>query len=205
MAFDPNTTQYMTYLTDALWWLGIAFWTLLGVGVVFFFYYWITFAIPIHVYEIIGSEKVPRFIRRTKGKITNKDGVTKLKISGIKGDFPPPKSTDYQLGRKGKLLNLIKEANEFKPFQISANPGHMVIQDFDIRFWTAQSMGEQTKKYIEPSFMQKYGAYMVFIFGLLVLGWMFFIMIETIGADVDKNLAIAQTVADAMKSQVAGP
>ena len=200
-----STDSFISYIGDTLWWFGIIFWVVLVIGILIFFWYLITFNIPTHVYETVGDKHILRFLRRTRSKIFSKNGALFLKVYGVKANFEPPQSDDYQLGRKGKLLNLIKEGIDFKPFRMSVNPGHITIQQNDVRFWAAQAMKDETIKYSELSFFQKYGAYMVFIFGMLILGWMFYIMITTVGADVDKNLAIAEKVADTMKSKIAGP
>ena len=200
-----NTDSYIAYIANTLWWFGIIFWVLLVLAVLWFFWYMITFNIPTHVYETVGEKHILRFLRKTRSKIYEKNGVAFLKVFGMKNKFEPPQSDDYQLGRKGKLLNMIKEGMDFKPFRMSVNPGHITIQQNDVRFWAAQAMKDETIKYTELSFFQKYGAYMVFVFGMLILGWMFYIMITTVGADVDKNLAISEKMADIMKSKMAGP
>lgn len=199
---DPNSAQWYLYFSDTFYWLGIMFWFLLGLGIVFLFWYIITFNIPTHVYELVGKEKMLRFLRKTRARLKTKDQVTFMQIFGVKQKFPPPRPEDYQLSRKGKLLNVLKEGAEFRPFVISPNPGHITIQDMDNRFWLMQTIRDESKKYTEQSFMQKYGHYMAFIFGLLVLGWMYYVLIQQIGADIDKNLAISQQVADAMKTYV---
>ncbi len=197
--------QVTSYVGNTLYWFGIIFWFLLGIGVVVVFWFIITFNIPTHVYEVVGKQQMLRFLRKTRSKVVSKDDVLKLKVFGIKDEFEPPQSEDYMLSKRGKLLNLKKDGTDFTPFVMTSNPGHITIQDHDKRFWLSQTVGQTVKKYTEITFFQKYGAYMALIFGMLVLGWMFYIMITTVGADVDRNLAIAEKVAEYTKKSIAGP
>lgn len=202
---DPSSADWMGPLTDTLYALGILFWTLLGVGVVVVFYFFMTFNIPTHIYEVIGKEQVLRFLRKTRSRIKTKDNVSKLKIWGIKPDFEPPQSEHYMLGRKGKLLNMLKDGTDFRPFTMTSNPGNIVVQDHDIRFWTSQRQGDVVEKYLDQSFFQKYGHYMAFIFGMLILGWMFYVQLKFIQGNLAETTSAASKLAEAMRGTLGGP
>jgi hypothetical protein len=201
MVLDPGNIEWEAILSQTMYGLGLAFWTLLGVGVIIFCWYLFTFNIPTHIYEVVGKDQVLRFIRKTRAKVTEKDGASIMKIFGIKGDHHPPQSEHYMLGRKGKLLNLKKDGTDIAPFQMTVNPGHIIVQDHDMRMWHVLNRGEIVKKYTELSFFQKYGGYMVFVFGLLVLGWLYYIQLTFIQGNLDQTIGSVNKIAEIMKGQ----
>lgn len=205
ISLDPNSADWMTYIADTLYWAGFLFWIILGIALILIFWYFISFNIKIHIYEVVGKNQTLKFLRTGRGKLNTKKGVSKLRIGGFKSFFEPPQSEYYMLGRKGKLLNMLKDGTDLRPFQMSCNPGHITIQDHDIRFWASQSMGEVISKYSEPSFFQKYGHYMVFFFGLLVLGWMFYIQLKYINNNLTETTSAARSLAEAIKGNLKAP
>jgi len=203
--FDPNNVAWMEMFTGTLQVFGIIFWTLLGVALVIVAWWWVTFNIPIHIYEVVGKEQVLRFLKKTRARIKEKDGVMKMKVWGVKEDYQPPQSEQYMLGKRGKLLNLKKDGTDFAPFQMTANPGNIVVQDHDMRLWHSMTRINNVKKYTEQSWFQKYGTYITFIGGMLILGWMFYIQLKFINGNLQETTSAASRLADAMKAGVGAP
>ena len=201
---DPNSTQWESYFGNTFTFFAMAFWLLLIGGILFYFWRVSSFNTSANIYDLIDG-KVLRFVRKARCKIEQKDGVSKLRIFGIKQSQEAPSSDYYMLTTKGKILNLLKDGSDFKPFKISPNPGVITISDHDVRFWMSQTVGQIVKKYTELSFFQKYGTYIVFVFGMLVLGWMYYMMLKYINTNLSETTSAAKALAEAIKTKVAGP
>ena len=197
-----NSTQWADIFATMMFWIGIIFWLVITAAIIWYFFYMSKFNIPIHIYDVVGSEKTLRFIRKGKERVNTKDNVSKLFIFGIKQSQEAPSNEYYQLSTKGRLINLLRDGTEYKPFKISANPGTISISDHHVRFWMTKSVNSLVKKYTELSFFQKYGTYIVFIFGMLVLGWMYYILIDKISGEVDKQLQLASQLNDVITSRL---
>ena len=202
ISFDQVT--WTGYFTTTLYWIGIFFFVVLFVAIIWYFLYLGAFNIPLRMYDNING--VPRFLKNGKGRVVKgSDGVSKFKIFGFKGDASPPPDEFFQLSRKGRYLNLIKQGDTWSPFKVSVNPGHATLHDYDVRYWMSQSVGNIVRKYTELSFFQKYGTYIIFIFGILVLGWMYYILISQIGRHVDQEISIMEKVSQFTQGKIAGP
>lgn len=197
--------QWMEVFSSSLYLIGIVFWTLLGIAGVLVVYYYFSFNIPTHIYEIIGKNQTLKFLRKTRSRIFTKDNVSHFKIFGVKQKLVPPQSEDYMIGKKGKLLNIIKDGTDYRFLNITSNPGHILIQDHDMRFWHTQQRVDIIKKYTELTFFQKYGAYLVFIFGILVLGWMYYIQLKYINGNLAETTSAANKLAEAIGKNLRPP
>lgn len=203
--FAGNQGAWADAISNLFLILGWVFWIGIFVGIVWYFVYVGAFNIKVHIYDLVGDKQMLRFVRKAKAKIVTKNGVSKLQLFMIKQQQEPPKGDYYTLCARGKMLNLLKDGVDYKPFKLSANPGTVSVADHDIRFWMTQSVGTIVKKYTEQSFFQKYGTYIVFIFGLLVLGWMYYILMGHVSAQVNQQLSIAQKVAEYTAQNLQGP
>src|SRR3990167_1119160 len=154
---NADSAQWASYFNISFIVLAFIFMGLVFIGVIVFSFWMGMYNTKINIYDLIDG-KVLRFLRKGRAKIQVNDGVSKLRIWGIKMSQEAPSSDYYMLTTKGKVLNLLKDGQDFKPFKISPNPGVISISDNDIRVWQSQTVGAIVKKYTELSFFQKYGA-----------------------------------------------
>ena len=201
---NADSAQWASYFNISFIVLAFIFMGLVFIGVIVFSFWMGMYNTKINIYDLIDG-KVLRFLRKGRARIQVNDGVSKLRIWGIKMSQEAPSSDYYMLTTKGKVLNLLKDGQDFKPFKISPNPGVISISDHDIRFWQSQTVGAIVKKYTELSFFQKYGAYLVFVFGMLVLGWMYYMMLKYINTDLQQTTEAASALSKAIQSKLGAP
>tara|TARA_Y100000310_G_scaffold43010_1_gene40162 strand:+ start:5015 stop:5659 length:645 start_codon:yes stop_codon:yes gene_type:complete len=205
-SYNPSQSQFLDYFAGTLTFLGYTFWVLIGLGIMWFFWYTSKYNIKVHMYDAVGDKnKMLRFLGKRRATIQVKEGVSKMKMFLSKQSFEAPSPEDYLLSAKGKILNLLKEGTQLKPLRISINPGHATVSEQDVKFWASQTMNVIAKKYTELNWFQKYGAYAVFIFGMLVLGWMFYVMLGLVDDNLAKVMSVADKVATATGQKIAGP
>lgn len=199
-----NSQVWLDAFQNIMTALGILVWGGVAIAFMWAFWYFMSYNIPSHIYEIVGGEKTPvlRFIGKKKGKIKTVNGVDKLYLFGVKKDFPVPESRFFQLGQKGKMLNLLKSGNDFTPFFIQPTDSKVIVSEADIRYWQSQATENVVKKYAKQDFMQKYGAVILFLGGMATLAFMYYMQIKSIDDDLGKITAAGERLADAMAGRL---
>lgn len=200
-----NADQLNTIFLNTLEVMGVIAWFLIGLGIAGFIAFYFLFNINVQIWELVGSSKMPRFVKKARAKIITKDGKSSLWVFGFKDKVKPPEDNEYMLAKNGKLLAMIKEGGTLTPFTITANPGHMVIGDHDKKFWYAQARENIVKKYSEVSWWKQNAPYVMFVMGMFVLGWMFYVQLKFINGNLAETTSTARSLAQAIQGGIKAP